>query len=374
MHRLVAVLSLLLLASVSFNVYLLHTQTQSADDVSPRQSPEIARPSEVSDNTAPTDTLTVQPADDTNLFTRLEALLEAGRLAEARDALQRALREDPLNTELLMLEARVVIETESVGSALIHLYDLLDVALSDEQYTWVVAQIDALSIETIQMLREVKSWDILSAFVEPLWQYAPDNRLYILALAEAYAHQLLAAPMENILASMLPEDPDVSRIRGVLIAARRMQQRQASPAEDGLPEQNAQNTPPAPQNSVAVPLRRQGDHFVVATQFDANEMNLMIDTGASTTVLTERAFARLSAGATREFVGQFRINTAGGSLDAPLFRIGEMRLGPFALRDLAVVVLPMEEFRSADGLLGMNVLREFDFRIDQQSAQLYLSP
>jgi hypothetical protein len=37
-----------------------------------------------------------------------------------------------------------------------------------------------------------------------------------------------------------------------------------------------------------------------------------------------------------------------------------------------VVILPMQSINNADGLLGMNFLREFDFKIDQRQSLMFI--
>ena len=51
-----------------------------------------------------------------------------------------------------------------------------------------------------------------------------------------------------------------------------------------------------------------------------------------------------------------------------------MTLGPYRLTDIGVFVMPEAAMQQADGLLGMNVLKQFHFQLDQTTAELLLVP
>ena len=74
----------------------------------------------------------------------------------------------------------------------------------------------------------------------------------------------------------------------------------------------------------------------------------------------------------RNFIGKFKIATANGTVLAPMYQFAQLQIGNAQVENITVVVLNMGGLREAEGLLGMNFLREFDFRIDQKNAKLYL--
>jgi predicted aspartyl protease len=71
-------------------------------------------------------------------------------------------------------------------------------------------------------------------------------------------------------------------------------------------------------------------------------------------------------------MGRFKVNTANGSLMATMYQFRDLQIGNRKVENIAVVILAMGGLDNADGLLGMNFLREFDFRIDQRKALFYL--
>lgn len=291
---------------------------------------------------------------------QIELWLESGQYSVARDVIQRYLQESPQDLEFLMLEAQLIDLTADIAEVLAHYYSLLDVPLEDAQRVWVLQRIESLTGENVRKLRGINAWDILATFLEPLWQFDPTNKSIIVVLAEAYARLESESLMEYVLASLLPDDPDVIRIRALL----RDNYETPVAQQDSVPQEQSFDR--------GIGLVRRGDHFLVDARMGSKKMRLMIDTGASTTVLTDNAFARLSSSSFSEFVGNYRVNTAGGLITAPIYRIRNLSIADYKVNDIAIVVLPMESFSEADGLLGMNYLREFDFWIDQREAQLFL--
>ncbi|MCC2616749.1 retroviral-like aspartic protease family protein [Aestuariibacter halophilus] len=351
MNRIAIWLALLLLFSVAMNLWLYqqwqqdrHIESQTAtNDNAP--TPQVAVPA-----SQPASPATVVASDP---LQRITDLLTARRYAEARDALQLHLQRFPDDIEGLLLEGRLTEQTQPVIDAIAFYYQLLERSLSTQHQAEIHRRIAALTEPSIGNLKSIKAWAILADFVEPLWQFAPDNRDYMLALGEAYARQAMPTLVDFVLASLPPDDPDSLRIRHILAAS-------STPA-------------PTATASTAIPLRRQGDHYLVNAMLNQSQVTLMLDTGASTTAISRETFARWQDDADVRYVGEYRLNTAGGQITAPVYRFLALSLGDETLSDLAVVVLPVERIGNSDGLLGMDVLREFVFSIDQSSATLSLS-
>ena len=355
-------LSTCLVISVGLNVYLL---TRSGSDIVAQTSPIFSQ----NDNEPESHDSPVQALEDStqgvvppqDVYALAQNLISDGEHSRALEVIQTQLRRNSDDVRLLLLEADLLARRLGPADALATYYDLLKLPLSDQQRVTLIDKIEHLANFHIENLRRLKSWDILSDFLEPLWQFDPNQRSYIVPLAEAYAFQRLQAPMENVLASLYPDDPDVSRIRQLLYQSRQQLEEPSTPVEEVSAV--AQGTP----------LRQLGDHYIVRGILNNTQVELMIDTGASTTVLTESAFNRIANDTDSSFIGQYRINTAGGQVIAPVYKMNRLNIAGYEVTDLAVVVLGMEDFTQAEGLLGMNFLREFDFRIDQNSAQLFLN-
>ena len=125
----------------------------------------------------------------------------------------------------------------------------------------------------------------------------------------------------------------------------------------------------------AIPLQVVGSHYYLPLGLNsAEDIHLIIDTGATTTTLSRQSFDAISRYAGFTELGPRMFNTAGGVTKGTLYRVARFRLGARMLSDVDIAVLDFEMPPGVDGLLGMNVLRHFRFRVDQDEQRLYLRP
>lgn len=120
-----------------------------------------------------------------------------------------------------------------------------------------------------------------------------------------------------------------------------------------------------------VPLTRLRDQYLVQAKIDdGGTVTLMLDTGASMTVIGPDALARLGYALTDRTAS---FATAGGMVQAPLVSIGALTLGESRVEPLTVGALAIPgQGNDVDGLLGMDFLRHFEFSLDQDSGRLNL--
>lgn len=122
----------------------------------------------------------------------------------------------------------------------------------------------------------------------------------------------------------------------------------------------------------SIPLIRQGEHFIVqALISDTFNVSLMLDTGASISLLSEPAFEALSRYSEVVYIKDLRLNTAGGTITASTYQVDEFAIQGYIVKDFIFAVSPYAS-EGNDGLLGMNFLRVFDFHIDQNNSLLML--
>lgn len=264
----------------------------------------------------------------------------------------------------LLLEAEAYLHTKPLSDAIIHYKALLAYPLTAEQIEQVNKLIEVNTTRVIQQFTGDRAWDVLAEFLEPLVQIDPLNRQYLMALASAYGMQENFTLMENVLAAFEPNDPRAIRLRENIIT-RLNQQGNGEPApQETVDSQDIMLDDNDRQPDMILKQRR--GQFIAFAAFDSVKVNLLLDTGASTTAISDFKFNQI-ANAEREFLGQFTVSTAGGNIQAPIYKIKELKLGRQTLLNTSVIVLPAENLKSFDGLLGMNVLSQFDLSFDSQS-------
>ncbi|MBT0587440.1 retropepsin-like aspartic protease family protein [Alteromonas oceanisediminis] len=309
----------------------------------------------------------------TEQLERLYALLREDNWPSLIAKLRDYLRRYPHDIEGLMIEAEVIARTEPLSVALVHYYGLLDLPLNREQRDQVNEKISQRFENASEQLRFERAWNLLAELLEPLVQIAPDERRYLVLLAEAYAQQANAVMMENTLAALPNDDPAIASIRQILMRQQRVgpqdPDQQLAELGDSQSDQSAQR----------VPLDRIGNQYMVDVRIDSRPLRLMLDTGASTTAITADSWARLNRHVASEFIGIFKVNTAAGFIQSPMFTVKTLSMGSLRFDDVAVMIIPSQMMgddseRAPQGLLGMNILSQYDFRIDQQEAQLLLRP
>jgi clan AA aspartic protease (TIGR02281 family) len=134
-----------------------------------------------------------------------------------------------------------------------------------------------------------------------------------------------------------------------------------------------QSSPAPPPPGQAVPLRRRGQHYLVDLSLNGTSaVTLLIDTGASVTVLKQESFKRLSRNSHYDYLGWRLFNTANGFTRGNIYRAQGLRIGDEQLANVDLAILDFRQDPDIDGLLGMNVLQNFRFQIDQDRELLYL--
>jgi len=389
MNKWITLLLLLLSVSVALNFYLLSTtskQNQVAQSETKNGETKQNASLETPFNWTFADQLTNQanpttatnysdtPIDDSPLnppvANRVELLAQAKlwlqdrRFLTLSAFLQDYLKRYPQDMDFLLLEAKVKVETTLLSDAIAHYYDLLRNPMTDAQQREIELQIEQLSKNTIEQLKRNYSWDILAMFVEPLLQIEPNSRLYIVSLAMAYAELFQEGLMENVLASLDFDDPDAERIRRIILA------QQIIPTNDEVDDDEIADA--TANIGRPIPLKQFGDQYVVEAKLSSNSVALLIDTGASVTAISKQYFDNLSNRYKVNYIGRFSIGTAGGSIMASMYQFRELTINHVTVQDLPVVILPMQGIENADGLLGMNFLREFDFKIDQRQSVMFI--
>ena len=115
-----------------------------------------------------------------------------------------------------------------------------------------------------------------------------------------------------------------------------------------------------------------GGHYVVEVLInDSITANLIVDTGATMVVLSDRIGRRLGINAHSD-LPKIGMSTAGGNISAPLFILDSVKIGDAEVLNVETTTNPY--MGDMDGLLGMSFLGEFKVEMDRQNWELTLKP
>ena len=272
------------------------------------------------------------------------------------------LRQYPQDIEALLLEAKAYYHTQPLNIALVHYMDLLSKPLPREDRDEIEKLIAVNTTRVVQQFTSDNAWDLLAEFLEPLVQIDPLNRQYLMALARAYGMQQQFTLMEDMLATFASDDARANRLRENVFA--RLNNETVIETPSDLPPLD--ETPFGGSRVADVLLKQSRGQFVTQARVHNTLVNLLVDTGASTTAISDIKFSSIPKPQV-EFLGLFNVNTAGGTIEAPIYKVKQFTLGQRTLNNTSVLILPSNNLSQYDGLLGMNVISQFDLAFDATS-------
>jgi hypothetical protein len=127
----------------------------------------------------------------------------------------------------------------------------------------------------------------------------------------------------------------------------------------------------APRGTMLVPVLAAGPSAIVtATLNQTIAGNLMLDTGATHTVISQRLAGILSL----RPMSRSTVQTVGGVIGVTISRLRSLKVGAAEVTDLAIIVHDFSRDPRIDGLLGMDFLGRYRFGLDTQRQVLVLSP
>lgn len=273
------------------------------------------------------------------------------KLSLVNKLLRHFLNQFPDDLPWLLIRAEQLILTGNINSALEEYYQLLKRISDDEQERKLLERIHQRVAARLDILKAQQQWLKIIELVEPLLAYEPVYPPYLLALTQA---NLQRQDYDNA-QQLLGQVPLTGEYRPLV---HQLQvQIDLALSEDSN-----------------IDLHPMGEHYLIAgTINDDHDIRLIIDTGASTSVLSRAKFNEIRDWADPEFISEENVYTAGGVVNAPVYRFTSFRVNNLQVEDLIFVIIDLPDRRS-DGLLGMNFLKQFHFQIDQQNDQLRISP
>ncbi len=123
----------------------------------------------------------------------------------------------------------------------------------------------------------------------------------------------------------------------------------------------------------SIALQKVGNQYAVNLDNPQRDgVTLLIDTGASMTAMSAESFNKLNFNGDAVEQDKRVFRTASGVVQGTVFSVPELFLGSHRLVNTQIAVIDFSGERGFGGLLGMNVLGQFRFQIDQENSQLLL--
>ncbi|QDP01063.1 TIGR02281 family clan AA aspartic protease [Thalassotalea sp. PS06] len=230
-------------------------------------------------------------------------------------------------------------------------YELIHNSFDYEKEEMWLSQIHQIAEKQRRSFAHNGAWHEQIDFFEPLLMEEPNYPPYILALSQAF----IQLEEFDIADSYLDNISHLTAYQGQVAKLRRQMHSTQTELQ-------------------AIKLNKINEHFLVNARINKQyRTNLMIDTGASITVLSEAYFNALKNSGDIQVNRQLEINTAAGNQTAYSVIVDHFNIGEHQLEDFEIVVMELPGFEKADGLLGMNFLKQFKFEIDQENSLLFLS-
>lgn len=140
------------------------------------------------------------------------------------------------------------------------------------------------------------------------------------------------------------------------------------PATVSIPKVSSAGAPPG---TIVVPILSTGRSMIVTVTFNGSiSGNLMVDTGATNTIISKRLASSLALRPS----GNTRMQTVGGVIGAAVARLQSLKVGEAEVTDLPVVIYDFSRDPRFEGLLGMDFLGRYQFGLDLQKQLLVLAP
>jgi len=281
-----------------------------------------------------------------NWLTTVESWLLDERLITSEQFLNAFLAHNPYDLNMLYLDAQRLLKQGEMHRAIVSLYSMKP--LADESLKAKLnSQLIQLTNKQLDTLTAKQAWQKMINQTLVWLDYDNEKPRYLLALANAYYQLNDTLSAQNTL-ERLPTEHTM--------------QQQAKQLQRLIDNKNA--------GLDLVTLQKRGSHYLVdATLNQHINTALMLDTGASFTVLPRTVFEQLTSAP--QAIGSLTVNTANGKATAERYRIESIIIGQQQLKNFDILVI---DSHTGYGLLGMNFLNKFKFNINQQTDQLELTP
>ena len=296
------------------------------------------------------------------ILTHVHNLIGADQNQAAQSLLKLMLQTNYRDVDLLMALAESYRHQKDHEALIQTLYEARANAYRIEKLTAIEHQIRAAVAHYTEQLSSQENQQGLLQLYQMLTSIEPSYSPYFLQLAKI--QMVLDQPDEATQSlELIRHDPD--------LATQAVQLLGKIERQSDVTSENVSDTASGVED--AIPLTRTGGHFLVNAYLnDAGPVTLLIDTGASITVIKPDALSNLGIASSGPKTSRV-FNTANGRVRAQIMALRRLTLGNQLIEPINIAVMELDGAPEIDGLLGMNALRNFRFFIDQDRNALVLS-
>jgi aspartyl protease family protein len=119
------------------------------------------------------------------------------------------------------------------------------------------------------------------------------------------------------------------------------------------------------QGSEITLTRAKDGHYRLAAQMNGEPVVLLLDTGATAMTINQELAERIGLPKGEPFIA----NTANGQVQGYQSVLGNLTFGPFEFKNVPIGVVPN---LGSEVLLGMNIIKQFDIRTQNNQMHLKL--
>jgi clan AA aspartic protease (TIGR02281 family) len=253
------------------------------------------------------------------------------------------------DADIFQLQAAAYLKNRQPLTAIKSLFTQHQRTTSSSDAVKLHEQIDHVVDDYQHDLEQKKQWDELLTLYTFLVTTEPNNASYYFHLARVQVEKQDYANARLALAHVY-DDP-------VLGADAQKLRQQMNNIEQG---------------EIRIPLTLSGNNFTLdAVINETHSLNLLVDTGASVSAIPSDYFEKIRNDTQPVYLGTLAVHTANGNVNALRYRFRSLSLHGVEVQDVEILV--MDNLPPQQGLLGMNVLGQFPFRIDQEKSLLLLN-
>ncbi|ODS24471.1 hypothetical protein AB835_03240 [Candidatus Endobugula sertula] len=135
---------------------------------------------------------------------------------------------------------------------------------------------------------------------------------------------------------------------------------------------HAENTGNNSTFESSVTLIKHANQFIVPVNLSGTDAQLLLDTGASITTISKVFFETMNSSSNMTYQSSQYFLTANGKTNGDIYLLDTFTLGNYTISNVSIAVLDYPTSNHSVGLLGMNILQQFQFEIDQKNSLINL--